>query len=523
MRHVRHALAGAACAGLLMSPATGAAQPVWFDLTVPGSIEEMLGTANRSLEGPHLLRRLIDVFHDPTGTITNPAQAAGAFRDCLADVQGLRDRWRAVEAAAGEVSLRAAASADGRRALDQLLDRFDLRLAAGGDDPRVAPSGAEARRREAEETDDEERRAVCGVGDGWGSAEIERSLNAGETIAWDVPHFEVSLPLSPRIWLQVLHGGDPGAEAAELAAERAADLVGRLVTNSRAARFYAGLAALDDSTLTWLQANPRVLARIADEHLTAFAQYGAGLRVRDGAVRAPGGAAFWEALVGVSVTEPERFVDRLFASEQAAHAYDLVARLPEASRRFVTDAGQTDARDRRRGLALLGRVIETLPLPDPRFAERADARDPDRVFTPRPGLRHGDRLNENICNLPDDEATVVMWHAAIPGDIGAAGVARNGTRELWYACGPMRCTPTGHNNPADALEYVHNDRRGGMFEFACSVDAVMAFPLDVGSTSDNGPGGFGGSTRTLVRPATLYRLGYTLTGQDQDPRQFIAR
>ena len=512
MGHVRRTLAGAACAGLLMSPVTGAAQPVWFDLAVPGSIEEMLGTANRSLEGPHLLRRLIDVFHDRTGTIANPAQAAGAFRDCLADVQGLRDRWRAVEWAAGEVSLRAAASADGRRVLEQFLDRFDLRLAAGGDDPRVAPSGAEARR-EAEETDDEERRAVCGIGDGWGSAEIERSLNAGRAIAWDVPSFDVSLPLSPRIWLQVLYGDDPGGEAAELASERAADLLGRLVTNSRAARFYAGLAALDDSTLTWLQANPRVLARIANEHLTAFAQYGAGLRVRDGAVRAPGGAAFWEALVGVPVTEPERFVDRLFASEQAANAYDLVARLPETSRRFVTGAGQPDARDWRRGLALLGRVMETLPLPAPRFAERADARDPDRVFTPRPGLRSGDRLNENICNLPDDEATIVAWELRPAGEIAAGWP---GPRFRWGACGPFSCTRPGHSNMMDAMDRVY---ARGQPEYVCQVEIRLRIELDGSVVPQAGDTGRGG----IQWPAALYRLGYPLTDGQQDARRFIRR
>ena len=280
----RAIIAPIAFVSLLAAPAAGPAQPLWFDLTVPGSIEEMLGTPNRSLEGPHLLRRLIDVFHDPTGTIANPEQAAGAFRDCLGDVQRLRDRWRAVEQAVGEVSLSAAAYADGRPALERFLELFGLRL-TGGDDPRVAPNREDGRRREAEETADEERRAVCGVGDGWSSARIERRLNAGETIVWDVPHFEVSLPLSPRVWLQVLYGDDIAAGAAEQAAERAADLVGRLVTNSRAARFYAGLAALDDATLAWFQANPRLLARLADEHLTAFAQYGAGLRVRDGAVR----------------------------------------------------------------------------------------------------------------------------------------------------------------------------------------------------------------------------------------------
>ena len=513
MRHVRLTLAVAVCAGLVMSPATGAAQPVWFDLAVPGSIEEMLGTANRSLQGPHLLRRLIDVFHDGTGTIANPAQAAGAFRDCLGDVQRLRDRWRAVERAAGEVGLSAAASVDGRRALQSFLELFDLRLTAEGGEPRVAPSRGETRRRETDEPADPGRRAVCGVGDGWGSAEIERSLNAGETIAWDVPHFDVSLPLSPRVWLQVLYGADV-AGAAGQAAERAADLVGRLVTNPRAARFYAGLAALDEATLAWFRANPRVLARLADEHLTAFAQYGGGLRVRDGAVQAPGGAAFWEALVGVPVTEPGRFVDRLFASEQAANAYDLVARLPEASRRFVTGAGEPDARDWRRGLALLGRVIETLPLPDPRFAERADARDPDRVFTPRPGLRHGDRLNENICNLPDDEAIALTWQVVEVSD--------QADPERFFACGPVQCTLVGQPNESAALELVLNHRRGEI-RYACEVEAVMDFPRANFARIATGRVQTGSWQGIPASRARVYRLGYPLSGQDQDARRFIAR
>ncbi len=493
----------------LAAPADGPAQSLWFDLTVPGSIEEMLGTTNRSLEGPHLLRRLIDVFHDGTGTIANPAQAAGAFRDCLGDVQRLRDRWRTVEQAVGEVSLSAAAHADGRRTLERFLDLFGLSL-TGGADPQVASGREDGRRGGAEETADEERRVVCGVGDGWGAAEIARSLNAGETIAWDVPHFEVSLPLSPRVWLQVLYGDDAAGAAAEHAAELAADLVGRLVTNPRAARFYAGLSALDDATLAWLQANPRVLARLADEHLTAFAQYGGGLRVRDGAVQAPGGAAFWEALVGVPVTEPERFVDRLFASEQAANAYDLVARLPEASRRFVTGAGQPEARDWRRGLALLGRVIETLPLPDPRFAERADARDPSRVFTPRPGLRSGDRLNENICNLPDDEATVLTWLDVENSALTVSGVKVELPGGPWTACGPLYCT-RGHQNEMDAIERTVGR---GEAEYVCQVETrIILNPAGL-PLSD-----FGG---TQV-PARLHRLGFPLQGPLDDPRRFIAR
>ncbi len=495
-------VAAAVCAGLLLAPAAGSAQSVWFDLTVPGSLEEMLGTADRSLEGSHLLRSLIGAFHDPTGTIVNPAQAARAFRDCLGDVQRLRDRWRAVERAAGGVSLPAAAAADGgRRPLEAFLDVFDLQITGSGADRRVGPNRAEARRRQGGGGDGPGAPAVCGVGRGWGSAEIERRLNAGETIAWDLPHFEVSLPLSPRVWLQVLYGEDPGAGAAERAAERAADLVGRLVTNPRAAQFYAGLAALDDPTLTWLQTSPRVLADLAGDQLTTFAQFGGGLRVRDGAVRAPGGAAanaFLEALVGVPVTEPERFVNRLFSSERAAAAFDLVSRLPAPPRRFVTGAGRPDPRDWRRGLTLLGRVIETLPLPDPRFAEPAGGRDPDLVFTPRPGLRHGDRLNENICNLPDDEATALTWF-----DGG------------WYACGPIQCYGVtavdlrkvfpGEIAEFSALDMVHSSRRGTPL-YVCRVE--LADPL---------------SGHSIGVVANLYRLGYPLAGQDLDSRRYIMR
>ena len=516
MGHMRRTLVVAACAGLIMSPAAGSAQSLWFDLTVPGSLEEMLGTADRSLEGPHLLRSLIGVFHDPTGTIVNPAQAAGAFRDCLGDVQGLRDRWRAVERAAGEVSLPAAsASADGRRALQEFMDRLDLRVVSVDGTLRAAPNRAEGRGRGAEEEAEPEEPAVCGVGGGWTPTRIARRLNAGEAIAWDVPHFEVSLPLSPSLWLQVLYGDDPGAGpgADERAAERAADLVGRLVTDSRAARFYAGLAALDDSTLAWLLAHPRTLSRLADDHLAAFAQFGGGLRVRDDAVQTPGGAdaaAFWEALVGAPVTDPERFVDRLFDSARVATAFDLVSRLPDSSRRFMIGAGQPDSRAWRRSLTQLGRVIEALPPPADRFADRETERAGGFRFTPRPGLRTGDRLNENICDLPDDEAVVLTWL-----DLeGSAATVSSETVELpggpWTACGPYQCT-RGHENEAEAIERAFG--RGEPL-YVCQVETqVLLNPAGL-PLSD-----FGGE---LV-PARLYRLGFRLTGAFDDPRRFIAR
>ncbi len=507
---MRYATAAAvACSVLFAAPAPGSAQSAWFDLSVPGSIGEILGRAAPALEGPYLLRRLIDTFHDPTGTIINPAQAAGAFRDCLGDVQRLRDRWRAVEQAAGQVSLSAAGSRDGRRTLQRFLELFDLALAGESGDLRVVPNRAETSRREAEEVAEP---AVCGVGAGWGSAEIERRLNAGETVVWDVPHFEVSLPLSPQLWLQVFYRDDPGDQADELAAELAADLVGRLAADSRAARLYAGLAALDDTTLAWLGTQPRLQRRLAGDHLATFAQFGGGLRVRDGAVDAPGGdaaAPFWEALVGVPVTDPQRFVDRLFASERVAAAFDLVSRLPGPARRFVTNNGEPESRDWRRGIGLLGRVIERLPPPDPRFAER------DAVPSPRPTFRDrldellagsaphtGDRLNENICNLPHDEATILTWRIPEPYPTGPPS---------WMACGPFECSG-GHASEMAAIERVFSQ---GEPEYVCQVETRLQLTLD----SLRPVRGFG----DVQWSGRLYRLGIRQTGATADPRQFITR
>ena len=384
---MRHTLAAIFCGGLLLSPSSASAQDAWFDLAVPGSLRQVVGSELPSL-GPRSLRDLIGAFHDPEVALANRA-GAERFRTCLGDLQRLRTRWLEVRRVAGEVGLRAAAGRDeGREALEAFLDLFGLRLRRGGATWRVAPNGEEARRREAADwtTALGDRAgagggAVCGTDSTWRSAEVERRLNGGEVIAWNLPEFTVSLPLSPRVWLDVVYDEAAGADAAAAArvAGRAADLVGRLVTDPRAAQLYVGLSGLDDRTLEWLGRRPRTLSLLSDDHLEAFARFGRVLSVHDGEVRVPGGddaAAFWEGLVDASVTEPERFVDRLFerSSARVAHAYDLVSRLSDRHRRFVLSAWQANARDRRRGRETLWRVLEGLPLPESRFVGAASGR-----------------------------------------------------------------------------------------------------------------------------------------------------
>ncbi len=519
---MRHTLAAAVCAGLLLAPAAGSAQAVWFDVTVDGSLEQVAGVGARAL-GPRLLRDLIGVFHDPAVAIAN-RRGAEAFGACLADLQRLRTRWRAVRRAAGEVGLHAAAEReDARRALEEFLELFDLRLQGDAATRRVAPNREEARRRRdaarAEADGDGPAaadQAVCGTDAGWRSVEVERRLNAGEALAWNLPQFTVSFPLSPGAWLTLVYEEESETEATAAAriAERAADLVGRVVTDPRAAQLYVGLSGLDDPTLGWLRRNPRVLSLLSGRRLAAFAQYGGGLRVHDGEVRVPGGAdaaAFWEGLVDARVTDPERFVDRLFerSSARVAHAYHLVSRLPESHQRFVLGAWQPDSRDRRRGLETLWRVLEALPPPAPRFADAASGRMTEFGF--------GDRLNERICGVPSGEAVALTWQIIETSDQADA--------ERFFACGPTQCTSQGQPNESVALDYVHSGRRGGRMLYVCEVDAVMDFVRDsFGARAGPAPvGSFGGGPRTSAQPARMYRLGYPLTGRDQDVRRFIVR
>ena len=264
--------------------------------------------------------------------------------------------------------------------LGQALPFEGPRLLRGLVDLFHGPESATARR--------PGRRGAAGS---WRSEDVEQRLNAGGAIAWDLPHFTVSLPLSPRIWLEVLDLRDPDAgEALEAAAELAAGMLGRLVTELRPARYYTGLAALDGPTLAWLAEQPRLQSRLYEEdRLAAFADFGRALRIRDGRVETPGGAesaAFWEDLVGASAGDPARFAERLFGAPHLAYAYDLVARLPAARQRFVLATWRPDARARRDSLRSLRRVFRGLPAPAPWLVDagrRPGDGDPAATYTHR--------------------------------------------------------------------------------------------------------------------------------------------
>lgn len=483
----------AVCAGLLVAPAPGFAQTGWFELEVPGSVENISGAGGSPTVAPRLLRELVGVFHDQAAVAN---EEAWAFLVCLADLHRLRTRWRPLERAVGRVSLGVATgNRDTRRVLEEFLELFDLDLERRDSAYRVRTSGREP------------RRSVCGGDFVWRPDEVERRLNAGETLVLDLPHFVVSLPLSARFWLELLYDEqvDTEAQAAAMAAERAPDLVGGLLTIPRAALLYLGLSGLDDRTLRWFVEHPRVLLRLSGERLSAFARFAGSLRVLDGEVQVPGGAGavpFWERLVDASPADPARFVERLFSrsSGRVAQAYEMVSRLPERQQRFVLGSWRTDARDRQRGQAELQRILERLPQPPSVFANPGAAPLVDVDVAARtPG--------EHICNVPPDEAIALTWDMYSQGGALTNIVFPEPVGGSVFACSAVQCSVLGRTNELFALDDVGADVTQPGFRFACRVAARMPYPAPAAVALG------ASASSALVQPplpARMYRLGFKL-------------
>lgn len=484
-------------------PRPGFAQAGWFELEVPGSVENISGVGGSPTVAPRLLRELVGVFHDQA-TVAN--EEAWAFLVCLADLHRLRTRWGPLERAVGRVSLGVASgNRDVRRVLEEFLDLFDLELARRDSSYRVR-----ARERES-------GRSICGGDFVWPAEEVEQRLNAGETLVLELPHFVVSLPLSARFWLELLYDEqvDTEAQAAALAADRAPDLLGGLLTTPRAAQIYLGLSALDDRTLGWLREHPRVLLRLEDERLSAFARFAGSLRVQDKEVRVPGGAEavpFWERLVDASPTDPDRFVERLFSrsSGRVAQAYHMVSRLPERQQRFVLGSWRADERNRRRGVDELRSVLNDLPPPDPVFANpgAAPLADVDVAARRVPG--------QTICGVPPDEAIALTWDAlSWARDISP--------RTSNFACSAQRCTSRGEQNELAALEWAGVDVAGEGFRYVCRVQARMQFAFSYFVIRDGREEIELPSIEevSMLRPARMYRLGHTRRGGTLGPRDFV--
>jgi hypothetical protein len=140
----------------------------------------------------------------------------------------------------------------------------------------------------------------------------------------------VPLPLAPEIWRSAVFGGRSTSP----------NPVSEILQSRTAARLYYALMSLDDDTRAWLATEPRLIAEIASRYTATFLIAAPGLRIRDGAIRVPGGdaaGALWESLAGHSVSDPAGFIRALVAANEGRLAYffSAVSQLTSAQIRYA--------------------------------------------------------------------------------------------------------------------------------------------------------------------------------------------
>lgn len=145
------------------------------------------------------------------------------------------------------------------------------------------------------------------------------------------------LPLSPRIWIDVVFGGQATPET----------LVSAILTSRGAALLYCGLLSLDDETRAWVAGQPDLIAEVVTRRPAAFLLVAPGLRVTAGGVLLPGGALAeptWHALVGRRPQETTDFVRTLLGSGDGRLAYffEAMAQLTPEQIRLALNLESSD-------------------------------------------------------------------------------------------------------------------------------------------------------------------------------------
>ena len=148
----------------------------------------------------------------------------------------------------------------------------------------------------------------------------------------------VPVPLTAAVW----------SKAVFLRPVAPGDLVIEILGNRQASLLCYGLAALDDETLQYLAEHPAVLTQIYALGAEPFAVFANSVRVHGGRIVPPGGdeaIPLWEAVVGESVTRPDRFLIALFtqAEGRMASLYDTIGQLDRGRQRFALGLWMKDS------------------------------------------------------------------------------------------------------------------------------------------------------------------------------------
>jgi hypothetical protein len=140
----------------------------------------------------------------------------------------------------------------------------------------------------------------------------------------------VPVPLPAAVWSRAVfrHAVPANQLLIAILSDRRATLLGR------------GLAALDDETLNYLVEHPQLVTFLYERAAAPFAAFGGDLKIHQGRVVPPGGAAavpLWEAVIRAPVSTPDTFVRLLFGENEGrfAYLYDVIDAAPPSAAAFA--------------------------------------------------------------------------------------------------------------------------------------------------------------------------------------------
>ncbi len=279
------------------SQTTEDATASWSDIDAPGTPEGFASAAglNEAFDPAGLLIRWVRVRDLPTIQSESRAKDVEQYLRML-------ERVKSGSALLGsDISL-----ASGRRErsrFESLLSEMGLALDRRKGEVTSSPQPA------AEERRSSLTRAGVDV------ERIQARWNAGETAHIDVPSFKVMLPLSRQWWRQTVFSNRLAPES----------LFQGIVEDASASLLYYALASSDSETRQFFRATPKLANWLRKGQAALFVKCAGHFRVRNGEVDVPGGGEarnLWEALVGVEVTRPERFLESLIEGD-AGHLVEF--------------------------------------------------------------------------------------------------------------------------------------------------------------------------------------------------------
>lgn len=299
---------------LCIAPATARAEPPphgIHSLEIPGGVAGALSAIGSSGR-PERARFIVEIarrfYNNPLDVGQNEDPALSALVSRMSTFSRVREATALLDPRQEGIAVTVAREKAGNKQLEQWARVVGLDLKGGRKAPRLELS----RKREAVAL----HQALSGAGVDMGA--LVRALNAGKRLPLLLPFDTVPLPLAPDVWTRLIFERQVTTDG----------LAAAILTSRRAALLYTALLSLDDETRAWLMDRPDLLARLYRDDVAAFVVAAPAVRLRGGQLVLPGGEAaraVWEALVGRSPADVERFVRALVERDAGQLAYFMSA------------------------------------------------------------------------------------------------------------------------------------------------------------------------------------------------------